>query len=336
VAPHAQYCCDLSYVGTYAEDRQAILQELFLTPARALPQHRFLIAGAQYPGEFPWLENVFFVRHIAPPDHAALYSSSRLTLNLTRHAMARSGYCPSGRLFEAAACGTPVLSDDWPGLEEFFEPGREILVAHHGADVLEALVAARCRVAPHGDARTRARARRAQRRKARHRLRDFARGRPTADREVELMLGIVPAAGAGSRIQPLAFSKELLPVGSRRDGSCERPRAVSEYLLERMIRADVSKICFVIAPGKSDILEYFGAKFGTVRLCYTVQAEPAGLCDAIFSALPLVHASEPVLVGLPDTIWFPIDGLRVLPDDIIIVPAVSCGSSTVFRCRYCR
>jgi glucose-1-phosphate thymidylyltransferase len=131
------------------------------------------------------------------------------------------------------------------------------------------------------------------------------------------MLGIVPAAGAGSRIQPLAFSKELLPVGSRRDGSCERPRAVSEYLLERMIRADVTKICFVIAPGKSDILEYFGAKFGTVRLCYTVQAEPAGLCDAIFAALPLVHASEPVLVGLPDTIWFPIDGLRVLPDDIL-------------------
>jgi len=139
VAPHAQYSCDLSYVGTYAEDRQAILQELFLTPARALAQHRFLIAGAQYPGEFPWLENVFFVRHIAPPDHAALYSSSRLTLNLTRHAMARSGYCPSGRLFEAAACGTPVLSDHWPGLEEFFEPGREILVAHHSADVLEAL-----------------------------------------------------------------------------------------------------------------------------------------------------------------------------------------------------
>jgi glucose-1-phosphate thymidylyltransferase len=131
------------------------------------------------------------------------------------------------------------------------------------------------------------------------------------------MLGIVPAAGAGSRIQPLAFSKELLPVGSRRDGGCERPRAVSEYLLERMIRADVTKICFVIAPGKSDILEYFGAKFGTVRLCYTVQAEPAGLCDAIFSALPLVQTSEPVVVGLPDTIWFPIEGLRVLPDNIL-------------------
>jgi dTDP-glucose pyrophosphorylase len=131
------------------------------------------------------------------------------------------------------------------------------------------------------------------------------------------MLGIVPAAGAGSRIQPLAFSKELLPVGSRRDGVCERPRAVSEYLLERMVCADVNKVCFVISPGKSDILEYFGANFGAVRLCYTVQAEPVGLCDAIFSALPLVHADEPVLVGLPDTIWFPVDGLRVLPDDVL-------------------
>src|SRR5829696_7639721 len=129
------------------------------------------------------------------------------------------------------------------------------------------------------------------------------------------MWGIVPAAGAGSRIQPLAFSKELLPVGSRRDGEFERPRAVSEYLLERMIRAGATKICFVIAPGKSDILEYFGAKVGAVRLCYTVQAEPAGLCDAIFCALPLVQPDEPVLIGLPDTIWFPTDGLCALPDD---------------------
>lgn len=129
------------------------------------------------------------------------------------------------------------------------------------------------------------------------------------------MLGIIPAAGAGSRIQPLAFSKELLPVGSRRDGAAERPRAVSEYLVERMIRAGASKICFVIAPGKSDILEYFGASVGSVSLCYVVQAEPAGLCDAIFCALPLVQPDEAVVVGLPDTIWFPVDGLCALPDD---------------------
>ncbi len=131
------------------------------------------------------------------------------------------------------------------------------------------------------------------------------------------MLGIIPAAGAGSRIQPLAFSKELLPVGSRRDGEHERPRAVSEYLVERMICAGASKICFVIGPGKSDILEYFGATVGAVRLCYTVQAEPAGLCDAIFCALPLVQPDETVLIGLPDTIWFPIDGLCALPEDCL-------------------
>jgi len=139
VAPEEQYRCDLSYIGTYAEDRQEGLRKLFLAPAQARPERRFLIAGAQYPAQFPWLENLFFVRHIAPPDHAALYSSSRLTLNLTRRAMARSGYCPSGRLFEAAACATPVLSDSWEGLEQFFEPGREILVARKTEEVLAAL-----------------------------------------------------------------------------------------------------------------------------------------------------------------------------------------------------
>lgn len=126
------------------------------------------------------------------------------------------------------------------------------------------------------------------------------------------MWGIVPAAGAGSRIQPLAFSKELLPVGSRRDGDVERPRAVSEYLIERMIRAGATKICFVIAPGKSDILEYYGARVGSADICYVVQPRPAGLCSAIFQALPFVHAEESAMVGLPDTIWFPEDGLCAL------------------------
>src|SRR5512142_3343954 len=99
------------------------------------------------------------------------------------------------------------------------------------------------------------------------------------------MWGIIPAAGTGSRIQPLAFSKELLPVGSRLDGNVERPRAVSEYLVDRMIRAGATNICFVISPGKSDILEYFGGRIGAAHVCYAVQARPAGLCDAIFSAL---------------------------------------------------
>ena len=139
VAPIESYRADLSYIGTYAEDRQPMLEALFLEPARRLPERRFLIAGAQYPAVFGWLQNLFFVRHIAPPDHPALYSSSRLTLNVTRRAMARMGYCPSGRLFEAAACATPILSDSWPGLERFFEPGAEILVARQTDDVLAAL-----------------------------------------------------------------------------------------------------------------------------------------------------------------------------------------------------
>jgi glucose-1-phosphate thymidylyltransferase len=128
------------------------------------------------------------------------------------------------------------------------------------------------------------------------------------------MWGIIPAAGAGSRIQPLAFSKELLPVGSRLDRGTERPRAVSEYLVERMILGGADKICFVISPGKSDILSYFGSGIGGVEFAYVVQSCPGGLCDAIFRALPLISPDDHALVGLPDTIWFPKTGLRELPD----------------------
>ena len=131
------------------------------------------------------------------------------------------------------------------------------------------------------------------------------------------MWGIVPAAGAGSRIQPLAFSKELLPVGSRRDGDVERPRAVSEYLIERMLLAGADRICIVISAGKSDILEYYGASVGGAHLCYVVQPRPAGLCDAIFRAVPFIHETESVIVGLPDTIWFPAEALRALPHDVL-------------------
>jgi dTDP-glucose pyrophosphorylase len=118
------------------------------------------------------------------------------------------------------------------------------------------------------------------------------------------MWGIVPAAGLGSRIQPLAFSKELLPVGCREDDGTDRPRAVSEYLLERLVLAGANRICFVISPEKFDILQYYGASFGPATLCYVVQPEPAGLCDSIFRALPLIGPEEAVTVGLPDTIWF--------------------------------
>src|SRR4051812_46933762 len=128
------------------------------------------------------------------------------------------------------------------------------------------------------------------------------------------MWGIIPAAGRGSRIQPLAFSKELLPVGSRTEDGVERPCAVSEYLVERMILGGADKICFVISPGKSDIMEYFGAGYGAASIAYVVQPQPVGLCDAIFQAHPLIGSDEGVIVGLPDTVWFPDTALAALPD----------------------
>ena len=131
------------------------------------------------------------------------------------------------------------------------------------------------------------------------------------------MWGIVPAAGHGSRIQPLAFSKELLPVGSRTDGDRERPRAVSEYLIERLVLGGADKLCFVISPGKSDILEYYGGTVFSVPVFYSVQPHPAGLCDAIFRALPLISDDEHVLIGLPDTIWFPADALASMPEGVL-------------------
>jgi spore maturation protein CgeB len=138
-APREEFRAALSYLGTYAADRQQALEQLFLGAARLRPQDRFLIGGAQYPESFPWLENVAFVRHIPPPMHAEFFSSCRATLNLTRGVMARYGYCPSGRLFEAAACGAPLLSDSWEGLEEFFTPGCELLCVDSAEDVSAAL-----------------------------------------------------------------------------------------------------------------------------------------------------------------------------------------------------
>ena len=126
--------------------------------------------------------------------------------------------------------------------------------------------------------------------------------------------GIIPAAGLGTRIQPLAFSKELLPVGTRLDGTIERPRAVSEYLLDRMLMAGVDRICFVISPTKTDIVSYFGAKIGDASICYVVQQNPQGLCDALFSALPFIAPEDEICIGLPDTIWFPAQGFELLPD----------------------
>ena len=130
---------DLSYLGTYAADRQRELEELFVEPARRHSELKFLIGGPQYPADFPWTKNIHLVPHVPPEEHPAFYCSSRLTLSVTRRPMAEMGYCPSGRLFEAAACGAPIVSDDWDGLDYFFEPGRDILVARTTGHVMDAL-----------------------------------------------------------------------------------------------------------------------------------------------------------------------------------------------------
>ncbi len=137
--PTSRFSADLSYLGTYAPDRQDALERLFVEPARRLPRRKFLIGGAQYPDDFPWTSNIFFVRHLPPAEHPAFFSSGRLTLNVTRAAMAAMGWCPSGRLFEAAACGSAILTDRWAGLEAFFDPGSELIAARTPDDVAAAL-----------------------------------------------------------------------------------------------------------------------------------------------------------------------------------------------------
>ena len=138
VAPKEVYRAALSYLGTYSQDRQRTLHDLFIEPAHRAPGARFVMGGAQYPAEFPWTNNIFFVQHLPPAEHPSFFCSSRLTLNVTRAAMRDMGWCPSGRLFEAAACGVPILSDWWDGLEEFFAPDSEILIASLPEEVLAA------------------------------------------------------------------------------------------------------------------------------------------------------------------------------------------------------
>jgi len=141
----------LGYIGTYSEDRQAALRRLLIEPARRLPEHRFLVAGAQYPKSIDWPQNVDCIEHLPPASHPEFYCSQRYTLNLTRADMASAGFSPSVRLFEASACGVPVISDCWPGIETFLAPGREILLAETTEDILAILrdvpEASRCRLA---------------------------------------------------------------------------------------------------------------------------------------------------------------------------------------------
>jgi spore maturation protein CgeB len=138
-APRAQLAGDLSYLGTFAASRQAALEALFVAPAARLPDRTFVLAGSMYDGGFPWRDNIRYVRHLEPALHASFFCSSPLTVSVTRAEMAALGHCPSGRLFEAAACGVPVLSDWFDGLDAFFTPGREILVARSTEEAIEAI-----------------------------------------------------------------------------------------------------------------------------------------------------------------------------------------------------
>ncbi len=127
---------DLGYLGTYSADRQPTLDALLVETARAWPEGRFVVAGAQYPSTLAWPENVARVEHVSPREHRSFYGAQRFTLNVTRADMARAGWSPSVRIFEAAACGVPIVSDEWPGMASFLVPGREILVARTARDAL--------------------------------------------------------------------------------------------------------------------------------------------------------------------------------------------------------
>jgi spore maturation protein CgeB len=130
---------DLGYMGTYSADRHSAVAVLLLEPARRSSRERFVIAGPQYPDASQWPRNVDYIPHLAPADHRAFYNRQRYTLNVTRADMIAAGWSPSVRLFEAAACGTPIISDSWPGIETVFAPGREILLARTSDDVLSVL-----------------------------------------------------------------------------------------------------------------------------------------------------------------------------------------------------
>lgn len=168
--PRADVSGLMTYLGTYAADRQDALEALFVAAARCLPRDRFIIGGALYPEGFPWAPNIWFVRHVPPPAHPSFYASGRLTLNVTRAAMARRGWCPSGRLFEAAACGVPILSDAWDGLDAFFTPGQEVMTASTTEQALDAL---RADPATLADIARRARERTLDQHTARHRAREL-------------------------------------------------------------------------------------------------------------------------------------------------------------------
>jgi len=130
---------DLGYMGTYSDDRQPALERLLIEPARRLPDMKFVVAGPQFPETIDWPANVERIEHLPPSEHRAFYNSQRFTLNVTRQDMVRAGYSPSVRLFEAGACGVPVISDGWEGIETFFTPNTEIILADDSDTVVDSL-----------------------------------------------------------------------------------------------------------------------------------------------------------------------------------------------------
>lgn len=138
-AIRTEYRCEMSYLGTFATDRQPKLMQLLNDPARTMPQARFIVAGAQYPKGVDWASNVERITHLSPPEHPAFYSSARFTLNLTRDDMIQAGFSPSVRLFEASACGAAIVSDAWKGLDHFLTPGREVLLPQDAYEMTEIL-----------------------------------------------------------------------------------------------------------------------------------------------------------------------------------------------------
>lgn len=185
----ALHLWDLGYLGTYSDDRQGPLEQLLVEPARLLPRASFAVAGPQYPPTIDWPENVSRTEHLSPEAHRSFYSAQRFTLNVTRRDMAEAGYSPSVRLFEAAACATPIVSDAWPGIETFFHPGEEILLASGTEDVIRLL----CEMPE--------RARAAVGRRARQR--------------------VLAEHTAAHRAESLErYTREVLDAGSRRRGGC--------------------------------------------------------------------------------------------------------------------
>jgi nucleoside-diphosphate-sugar epimerase/spore maturation protein CgeB len=248
---------DLSYLGTYSDDRQPVLDELLVETARRRPDLRFAVAGPQYPLGIVWPENVQRIEHVAPADHADFYSASRFTLNVTRADMVKAGFSPSIRLFEAAACETPIISDVWEGLDTLFQPGTEIVLALTADDVARALsvdeparqamaAGARRRVLDHHTADQRAVTLEhelhaaIQRRSARPRV-DTARDitmRPTSARRV-LVAGGAGFLGSHLCDRLLAQGCEVLCLDNLLTGSLDNLKDALGHPNFEFIKADI-------------------------------------------------------------------------------------------------